>query len=122
MTHADLFFEKAVKLPDDLKKVDRGAWEKGFANLERHVGNLWRYDVPVIVSINRFSTDTEGEVALLRRLCAALSVECVLADHWAQGAAGAADLARAVVRTIATKPSDFHPLYPDDMSLWRRRA
>lgn len=105
---------------DDLKKENLAALEKGFANLERHVGNLWRYDVPVIVSINRFSTDTEGEVALLRRLCAALSVECVLADHWAQGAAGAADLARAVVRTIATKPSDFHPLYPDDMSLWEK--
>ena len=80
--------------------------------------NLRRYDVPVIVSVNRFRTDTEAEVALLRRLCAALGVECVLADHWAQGGAGAADLARAVVRTIETKPSDFHPLYPDDMSLW----
>jgi formate--tetrahydrofolate ligase len=105
---------------DDLKKENLQALEKGFANLERHVQNLLRYDVPVIVSINRFSTDTEAEVALLRRLCAALSVECVLADHWAQGGVGAADLARAVVRTIKTKPSDFHPLYPDDMSLWEK--
>ncbi len=93
------------------------ALEKGFANLERHVQNLRRYDVPVIVSINRFSTDTEAEVVLLRRLCATLGVECVLADHWAQGGAGAAELARTVVRTIETKPSDFHPLYPDDMPL-----
>jgi formate--tetrahydrofolate ligase len=103
---------------DDLKKENVAALEKGFANLERHVQNLRRYDVPVIVSINRFSTDTEAEVALLRRLCATLGVECVLADHWAQGGEGAAELANTVIRTIETKPSDFHPLYPDDMSLW----
>jgi formate--tetrahydrofolate ligase len=103
---------------DDLKKENLQALEKGFANLERHVQNLRRYDLPVIVSLNRFSTDTEAELALLERLCAAISVECVLADHWAQGGAGAEDLAKAVVRTIETKPSDFHPLYPDDMSLW----
>jgi formate--tetrahydrofolate ligase len=105
---------------DDLKKENLEALEKGFANLERHVVNLRRYDVPVIVSINRFSTDTEAEVALLRGLCAALGVECVLADHWAQGGAGAADLARAVVRTIEETPSKFHPLYPDDLSLWEK--
>jgi formate--tetrahydrofolate ligase len=103
---------------DDLKKENVAALEKGFANLERHVNNLRRYDVPVIVSVNRFSTDTEAELALLQRLCATLSVECVLADHWALGSTGAEELARTVVRTIATKPSDFHPLYPDDMSLW----
>jgi len=76
--------------------------------------------VPVIVSINRFSTDTEAELALLKRLCATMSVECVLADHWAQGGAGAEELARTVVRTIETKPSDFHPLYADDMPLWEK--
>ena len=103
---------------DDLKKENVAALEKGFANLERHINNLRRYDVPVIVSINRFSTDTEAELALLKRLCATMSVECVLADHWAQGGAGAEELARTVVRTIETKPSDFHPLYPDDMKLW----
>jgi formate--tetrahydrofolate ligase len=102
---------------DDLKKENLQALEKGFANLERHVENLRRYDVPVIVSINRFSTDTQAEVALLQRLCGGLSVECVLADHWAQGGAGAIDLARAVVHTVETKPSDFHPLYPDKMPL-----
>ena len=103
---------------DDLKKENLQALEKGCANLERHVQNLRRYDLPVIVSINRFSTDTEAEVALLQRLCAGIGVTCVLADHWAQGGEGATDLAHAVVNTIETKPSDFHPLYPDDMSLW----
>jgi formate--tetrahydrofolate ligase len=103
---------------DDLKKENVEALEKGFANLERHIHNLRRYDVPVIVSINRFSSDTEAELALLKRLCATQGVECVLADHWAQGGAGAEELARTVVRTIETKPSAFHTLYPDDMSLW----
>jgi formate--tetrahydrofolate ligase len=105
---------------DDLKKENVAALEKGFANLDRHINNLHRYDVPVVVSINRFSTDTEAEIALLNRLCATRGVECVLADHWAQGGAGAEDLARTVVRTIETKPSDFHPLYPDDMTLWEK--
>jgi len=57
-------------------------------------------------------------MALLKRLCAKLDVECVLADHWAHGGVGAEDLARTVVRTVETKPSQFKPLYPDDMSLW----
>jgi formate--tetrahydrofolate ligase len=105
---------------DNLKKEDLDALEKGFANLERHVQNLRRYDLPVIVAVNRFSTDTEAEVALLTRLCATLAVECVLADHWAEGGAGAVELARTVVRTIETRPSDFHPLYPDDLPLWEK--
>ena len=94
--------------------------EKGFANLERHVENVRKYGVPVVVSVNRFSSDTEAEMALLRRLCATLGVECVLADHWAQGGEGAAELAKTVVSTIETKPSEFKPLYPDDMSLWEK--
>jgi formate--tetrahydrofolate ligase len=105
---------------DDLKKENVEALEKGFANLNRHVVNLQRYDVPVVVCINRFSTDTDDEVALLKRLCATLGVECVLSDHWAEGGAGAVDLAETVVRTIDTKPSSFHPLYPDDITLWEK--
>ncbi len=103
---------------DDLKKENLQALEKGFANLERHISNIHKYGVPVVVSINRFSSDTQGEIALLERLCGTLGVECVMADHWALGGAGAVDLAETVVRTIEEKPSDFAPLYPDDMSLW----
>jgi formate--tetrahydrofolate ligase len=105
---------------DDLKKENLEALEKGFANLQRHVENVQKYHVPVVVSINRFSSDTQAEMDLLRRLCAPLGVECILADHWAQGGEGAADLARTVVKTIETKPSDFRPLYPDNMSLWEK--
>jgi formate--tetrahydrofolate ligase len=102
---------------DDLKKENVAALEKGFANLERHVENLRKYHVPVVVSVNRFSSDTEAEIALLKRLCSTAGAECVMADHWALGSAGAIDLANTVVRTIEQKPSDFQPLYPDDMSL-----
>ncbi len=103
---------------DELKRENVEAVEKGFANLERHVQNLRKYGVPVVVSINRFSSDTDAEMSRLNELCKKLDVECVLADHWANGGAGAEDLARAVVRTIETKPSKFKPLYPDDMPLW----
>jgi formate--tetrahydrofolate ligase len=105
---------------DDLKKENLQALEKGFANLHRHIDNLQKYGVPVIVSVNRFSSDTAAEMDLLRRLCAPLGVECVLADHWAQGGQGAIDLAKTVVKTIETKPSDFEFLYPDSMTLWEK--
>jgi formate--tetrahydrofolate ligase len=103
---------------DDLKKENLQALEKGFANLERHVENVRKYHVPVVVSVNRFSSDSEAEIALLKRLCSTIGTDCVMADHWAKGGAGAVELAETVVRTIDTKPSDFQPLYPDDMSLW----
>jgi formate--tetrahydrofolate ligase len=103
---------------DDLKKENLAALEKGFANLERHIENIRKYHVPVVVAANRFSSDTDDEIALLKRLCLTLGVECVMADHWAQGGAGALELAETVVRTIDEKPSDFTPLYPDNMSLW----
>ncbi len=105
---------------DDLKKENVQALEKGFANLQRHVENVQKFGVPVVVSVNRFSSDTEAEISLLKRLSATLGVECVLADHWAQGGQGAIELAETVVRTIDTKPSDFAPLYPDDMTLWEK--
>ncbi len=103
---------------DDLKKENLEALEKGFANLEKHIENVRKYNVPVVVAANRFSSDTDDEIALLKRLCSTASTECVMADHWALGGAGAEDLAETVVKTIDTKPADFQPLYPDDMSLW----
>jgi formate--tetrahydrofolate ligase len=103
---------------DDLKKENLEALEKGFANLEKHIENVRKYNVPVVVAANRFSSDTDDEIALLKRLCSTASTECVMADHWALGGAGAEDLAETVVKTIDTRPSDFQPLYPDDMSLW----
>lgn len=103
---------------DDLKKENLEALEKGFANLEKHIENVRKFNVPVVVAVNRFSLDTDDEIALLERLCSTASAECVMSDHWALGGEGAEGLAEAVVKTIDTKPADFTPLYPDDMSLW----
>jgi formate--tetrahydrofolate ligase len=103
---------------EDLKKENLEALEKGFANLEKHIENVRKYHVPVVVAANRFSSDTDDEIALLKRLCSTASAECVMADHWALGGEGAKELAESVVKTIDTKPSDFRPLYTDDMSLW----
>jgi formate--tetrahydrofolate ligase len=102
---------------DDLKAENVAAVEKGFENLKRHIGNVRKFGVPVLVSINKFSADTAAEMAALDKLCKAEGVECVVADNWGSGGAGAADLATAVVRTIETQPSNFKPLYPDDMPL-----
>ncbi|BBU60534.1 formate--tetrahydrofolate ligase [Methylosinus sp. C49] len=102
---------------DDLKVENVAALEKGFANLKRHIANVQKFGVPVIVSVNRFSTDTQAEIDLLQKLSEAEGVDCVLADHWGSGGPGAAELAHKVVSTIETKPSQFKPLYADDLPL-----
>ena len=104
---------------EDLKAENVAALQKGFANLERHVRNVREnFGLPVVISINRFSADTEGEVKALLGLCDKLGVECILADHWANGGAGAAEVAKAVVRTVEGGKSKFSFLYPDEMPLW----
>ncbi|MBY6240937.1 formate--tetrahydrofolate ligase [Methylosinus sp. Sm6] len=102
---------------DDLKVENVAALEKGFANLKRHIANVQKFGVPVIVSVNRFSTDTQAEIELLQKLSQAEGVDCVLADHWGSGGEGAAELAHKVVATIESKPSQFKPLYADDLPL-----
>ena len=103
---------------DSLRQENVAAVCAGFANLDRHVANLRRFGVPVVVAVNRFSADTPAETAALQELVAGIGAPCVLADHWARGGAGAAELAREVVRTIETQPAAFRTLYPDDMPLW----
>src|SRR5438309_1287651 len=88
-----------------LKSEDLGALRKGFSNLQRHISNMKGFGLPVVISINRFSADTDAEVALVKELSAASGVDCVLADHWADGGAGGADLARTVVKTIESTPA-----------------
>ncbi|HEV3174375.1 MAG TPA: formate--tetrahydrofolate ligase, partial [Stellaceae bacterium] len=103
----------------DLKTENLAALKKGFANLERHVRNMReRFGLPVVVSINRFSADTEAEASLLRELCAKLEVDCLLADHWASGGAGATEVAKTVVRLVEKGNTGFKFLYPDEMPLW----
>src|SRR4051812_35032769 len=102
---------------DGLKEENVAALEKGFANLARHLENLRGFGVPVVVSVNRFSADTEAEHAKLKELCAAHDVEAVIADHWAYGGEGAAPLAEAVVKITDKGAAKFQFLYPDEMPL-----
>ena len=103
----------------DLTKQNLVALEKGIANLERHVHNVHEhYGLAPVVAINRFTSDTEAEVALLRRLIEARGVPVVLANHWAEGGAGAADLARAVVEAIDKSDTSCKFVYDDDDPLW----
>ena len=89
----------------------------GAANLARHVDNVKGFGVPVVVAINRFTADTEAELAAVRESVEALGARSVLCEHWARGGEGAAELARAVIELCET-PSDFHTLYDDDLPLW----
>jgi len=102
---------------DALREENVAALEKGYANLARHLANIRQFGVPAVVSVNRFSADTAREHARLQELCAGEGVECIIADHWAQGGAGAAELARAVVDLAESGQADFRTLYPDEAPL-----
>jgi formate--tetrahydrofolate ligase len=105
---------------DELKAENLKALEAGMANLQRHVENVKKFGLPAVVSINRFSADSEAEIALVKEKCKALGVEAVMADHWAMGGAGAADVAKAVVKTIDEGKAKLKFLYPDDMPLFEK--
>ncbi|MEJ2376658.1 MAG: formate--tetrahydrofolate ligase [Pseudolabrys sp.] len=102
---------------DDLKKENLTALAAGMANLQRHVENMQKFGLVPVVSINRFSADTDAEIALVKEHCAKLGVEAVMADHWAMGGEGAADVARAVVKVADSGKSKLKLAYPDDMPL-----
>jgi formate--tetrahydrofolate ligase len=106
----------------DLKEISKenlGALEKGIANLERHVGNVRnQYGLPCVVSVNHFTADTDAEHALLAQKMAALGVPLVLARHWAEGGAGAADVARKVVEIVEKGGSNFRFVYDEKQTLW----
>ncbi len=102
---------------DDLKKEDLKALAAGMANLQRHVENMQKFGLVPVISINRFSADTDAEIALVKESCAKLGVEALMADHWAMGGEGAADVARAVVKVIDSGKSKLKLLYPDELPL-----
>ena len=105
---------------EDLKNENLKALEAGIANLQRHVENVKKFGLPAVVSINRFSADTDAEIALVKEKCKALGVEAVMADHWALGGAGAADVAQTVVKVIDENKGKLKFLYPDDMPLFEK--
>jgi formate--tetrahydrofolate ligase len=102
---------------EDLKAENLKALEAGMANLARHIENVQKFGIVPVVSINRFSADTEAEMALVKGACARLGVEALMADHWAEGSRGAADVARAVVKVVENGKSKLKLLYPDEMPL-----
>ena len=104
---------------EDLNKESTDYLSKGLTNLERHVHNLKNnYGLPVVVGINGFSFDTEKEKDLLKAKSKELNVPIVSSTHWADGGAGAKELAETVVKTINESENNFDFLYPDDMPLW----
>ncbi|AYO84568.1 formate--tetrahydrofolate ligase [Methylobacterium brachiatum] len=95
-----------------------GALEKGFANLARHVTNLRGFGLPVVVAVNHFYADTDAEHARLKELCRErLGVEAITCRHWAEGGAGAEDLARAVVQLAAAEPAPIRYAYETEAPL-----
>lgn len=102
---------------EDLKKEDLKALESGFSNLQRHVENLRKFGMEPIVSINRFSADTDAEIALVRTLAGKIGVQAYMADHWAEGGKGATEVAKAVVAMCESGRNKLKLLYPDDMPL-----
>ena len=105
---------------EDLKSENLKALEAGMANLQRHVENVKKFGLPAVVSINRFSADTDAEIALVREKCKALGVEALMADHWAMGGAGAADVAKAVVKVTGEGKGKLKFLYSDEMPLFEK--
>ena len=103
---------------EDLGKENIEALKKGISNLSRHVENVKSFGVPPVVAINRFSADTDAELAAVRQACAELGVEAIECTHWADGGAGTEKLAHAVVKLAESGASKYTPLYPDDMPLW----
>jgi formate--tetrahydrofolate ligase len=102
---------------EDLKTENLKALEAGMANLARHVENMQKFGIVPVISINRFSADSDAEIALVKAQCAKLGVEALMADHWAEGGKGAADVARAVVKVAESGKSKLKLLYPDEMPL-----
>ena len=105
---------------DDLNREDIEAVRKGCANLGRHVQNVKKFGVPVVVAINHFTSDTEAEIRAVKDYVATLGAEAILCRHWAEGSAGIEALARKVVELADSGLSQFSPLYPDDMPLFQK--
>lgn len=101
----------------DLAKENLDALKKGIVNLEKHIENLQKYDVPVVVTLNSFVTDTEAENEFIRRFCEERGCEFALSEVWEKGGEGGIALAEKLLETLENKESHFHPLYEDDLSL-----
>ncbi|MDF9819174.1 formate--tetrahydrofolate ligase [Rhizobium leguminosarum] len=116
---------RALKMNGGVKKEDLGmenvaALKKGCANLGRHVANVRRFGVPVVVAINQFVSDTDAEIAAVKEFVSRLGAEAILCQHWAKGSAGIEELAHKVVELAESGQAKFQPLYGDDISLFEK--
>ncbi|MCM1187790.1 MAG: formate--tetrahydrofolate ligase [bacterium] len=113
---------RALKYNGGVAKEELGAenpeaLKKGIVNLEKHIENLQKYGVPVVVALNSFTTDTQQEIAYVREFCEARNCEFALSEVWEKGGEGGIALAEKVLHTLETKTSHFQVLYEDGMTL-----
>ncbi len=113
---------RALKYNGGVAKADLGAenleaLEKGIVNLEKHIENLQLYGVPVVVTLNRFVSDTDAELAFVQEFCEKRGCDFALANVWEKGGEGGVELAKAVLNTLETKESHFKVLYEDNLSI-----
>lgn len=101
----------------DLAEENLDALKKGIVNLEKHIENIQKFGVPIVVTLNSFVTDTEAENEYIRKFCEERGCEFALSEVWEHGGEGGIELAKKVLETLETKENHFHTLYEDDLSL-----
>ena len=114
---------KALKMHGGIKKEDLGsenidALTKGCKNLQKHIENIRKFGVPVVVAINDYVTDTKKEHAAIIDFCKNIGVDCKISSHWEKGGIGAVDLAEEVAKIADSNSAEFKTLYDNKMSLW----
>ncbi len=106
---------------DELNNENLAALEQGFVNLERHLENVTQnYGLPCVICINHFTFDTDTEIALLKEKCEALGCVCVVSTHWAEGGAGAEELAQEVLNIVDNREPGFSYVYDETLPLWEK--
>ncbi|MEE1243941.1 formate--tetrahydrofolate ligase [Frisingicoccus sp.] len=113
---------KAIKYNGGVAKTDLAAenleaLKKGIVNLEKHIENLQRYGVPIVVTLNKFITDSEAELNFIKEFCEERGCEFALAEVWEHGGKGGVELAQKVMKAIEEKENNFNVLYPDEYTL-----
>jgi formate--tetrahydrofolate ligase len=105
---------------DELTKENVSALADGCKNLGRHIRNLGKFGVPVVVGINRFTADTDAESDVVKKYCKEFGVEAIDSTHWADGGKGTTELAEHVTQLCDSGSAQFRTLYADDIGLWEK--
>lgn len=104
-------------LKENLSVENLDALKKGFVNLQKHIENIQKYDIPIIVTLNAFTSDTEAEIKYIENECKSMGCNFALSKVWADGSKGGLELANEVIKTLDTKKSNFHPLYDEKLPI-----